>query len=288
MHTEHPGAVTIAEESTAWPLVSRPPYLGGLGFSFKWNMGWMHDTLGYFTHEPIHRKYHQNDLTFAMVYQHTENFILPLSHDEVVHGKRSLLGRMPGDDWQQFANLRALLAYQWLFPGKKLLFMGCEIGQRSEWNPNSEVDWGLLEQGLYHAGLKRFVQDLNQLYQSSPALWQADYDPEGFFWVDTSDHESSVLSFVRQTPGGGQRLLAILNLTPVVRYHYRIGLPQGGAWQEVLNSDAEIYGGSNQGNWGGVTAQARRAHRQPFSAEFTLPPLSVILFRQEVSSPVAA
>ncbi|MCX6905519.1 MAG: 1,4-alpha-glucan branching protein GlgB, partial [Verrucomicrobia bacterium] len=281
VHTEHPGAVTIAEESTAWPLVSRPPYLGGLGFSFKWNMGWMHDTLRYFSLDPVYRKYHQNDLTFAMIYHHNENFLLPLSHDEVVHGKRSLLGRMPGDDWQQFANLRALLAYQWLFPGKKLLFMGCEIGQRSEWNPNSEVDWGLLEQGPYHAGLKRFVQDLNQLYQSSPALWQADYDPEGFFWVDTSDHESSVLSFVRQTPDGGQRLLAILNLTPVVRYRYRIGLPQGGAWQEVLNSDSEIYGGSNQGNWGGVTAQSRRAHRQPFSAEFTLPPLSVILFRQE-------
>jgi 1,4-alpha-glucan branching enzyme len=283
VHTEHAGAMTLAEESTAWPLVSRPPYLGGLGFSFKWNMGWMHDTLRYFTLDPVYRKYHQNDLTFAMLYHHNENFLLPLSHDEVVHGKRSLIGRMPGDDWRQFANLRALLAYQWLFPGKKLLFMGGEIGQRNEWNPNSEIDWGLLEQGPYHCGLQRFVMDLNALYCATPALWQSDYDPEGFRWVDCSDHESSVLSFVRQTREGRQSVLVILNLTPVVRSRYRVGLPRDGFWNEVLNSDAEVYGGSNQGNSGGVQAEALQAHHQPYSAEFTLPPLSVIVFRRETA-----
>ena len=178
-HTEFPGVMTIAEESTAWPQVTRPPYLGGLGFSFKWNMGWMHDTLGYFSRDPVHRKYHQNDLTFAMLYHHHENFILPLSHDEVVHGKGSLLGRMPGDDWQRFANLRALLGYQWLFPGKKLLFMGGEFGQSGEWNANGELDWWLLEAGPYHRGLQRFVEDLNKLYLAEPALWQADYDTDG-------------------------------------------------------------------------------------------------------------
>jgi len=277
-HTEHPGVVTIAEESTAWPLVTRPPYLGGLGFSFKWNMGWMHDTLGYFMRDSIHRKYHQNDLTFAMLYHHHENFILPLSHDEVVHGKGSLRQRMPGDDWQAFANLRALLAYQWLFPGKKLLFMGGEFGQSSEWNANAEVDWWLLDAGRYHRGAQQFVQDLNKVYRAEPALWESDYDQEGFFWVDCSDQESSVLSFVRQNKDQTSRLLVILNLTPVLRTRYRLGLPEGGFWREVLNSDAEIYGGSNQGNWGGVTARDYQAHNQPFSAEFTLPPLGVIAF----------
>ncbi len=281
VHTEHAGAVTIAEESTAWPLVSRPPYLGGLGYSFKWNMGWMHDTLHYFSRDPVYRKYHQNDLTFAMLYHHNENFLLPLSHDEVVHGKRSLIGRMPGDDWRQFANLRALLAYQWLFPGKKLLFMGGELGQRNEWDPNGSIDWGLLDQGPYHRGLQHFVQDLNRLYQTEPALWQSDFEVEGFFWVDCSDHESSVLSFVRQTRDGSRRALAVLNLTPVVRYRYRVGLPQDGFWREVLNSDAEVYGGSNQGNLGGVAAEAYRVHGQPFSGEFTLPPLSVTVFVRE-------
>src|SRR5437588_1214846 len=189
VHTEHQGVVTIAEESTAWPLVTRPPYLGGLGFSFKWNMGWMHDTLGYFSRDPVYRKYHKNDLTFAMLYHHHENFILPLSHDEVVHGKGSLLGRMPGDDWQKFANLRTLLGYQWFFPGKQLLFMGGEFGQRNEWSANSELDWWLLGQGPYHRGLQRFVEDLNRFYRSEPALWEGDYEMEGFFWVDCSDQE---------------------------------------------------------------------------------------------------
>ncbi len=199
-HTEFPGVVTIAEESTAWPLVTRPPYLGGLGFSFKWNMGWMHDTLGYFRRDSIYRKYHQNDLTFAMLYHHHENFILPLSHDEVVHGKGSLLGRMPGDDWQRFANLRALLAYQWLFPGKKLLFMGGEIGQSAEWNENGQLDWWLLDAGPYHRGLQKFVEDLNRLYAASPGLWQGDYDHGGFSWIDCADRENSVLSFSARPP----------------------------------------------------------------------------------------
>jgi 1,4-alpha-glucan branching enzyme len=279
VHTEYPGTLTVAEESTAWPLVTRPPYLGGLGFSFKWNMGWMHDTLQYFSRDPIYRKYHQNDLTFAMLYHHHENFILPLSHDEVVHGKGSLIGRMPGDDWQAFANLRVLLGYQWLFPGKKLLFMGCELGQRAEWSANGELDWWLLEQGPFHLGLQRFIQDLNQLYRSEPALWQGDYDLDGFAWIDCSDHESSVLSFVRQSSESARRVAVILNLTPAPRLRYRIGLPVAGVWQEALNSDAQVYGGSNMGNLGGVTTEDYKVHNQPFSAAFTLPPLSILAFR---------
>ncbi len=281
VHTECPGVITIAEESTAWPQVTRPPYLGGLGFTLKWNMGWMHDTLGYFKREPVHRRYHQNDLTFAMLYHFHENFILPLSHDEVVHGKGSLRTRMPGDDWQGFANLRALLAYQWLFPGKKLLFMGGELGQRAEWNENSQLDWPLLESGPFHRGTQRFVEDLNRLYQREPALWETDYDYEGFFWVDCSNAEQSVLSFVRQSRCGQSRVLVVMNLTPMPREKYRIGLPCGGHWSEVLNSDAEIYAGSNVGNLGGVTADDYQVHGQPFSAELTLPPLSVVAFRAD-------
>jgi len=201
--TEHPGVITVAEESTAWPQVTRPPYLGGLGFSFKWNMGWMHDTLSYFSREPVHRKYHQSDLTFAMLYHYHENFILPFSHDEVVHGKGSLARKMPGDDWQRFANLRAMLAYQWMFPGKKLLMMGCEFGQSSEWNANTSIDWGLLTQRPYHAGLQRLVGDLNQFYRSEPGLYEADYEHAGFFWIDCGDAEHSVLSFIRQRQDGG-------------------------------------------------------------------------------------
>ena len=278
-HTQFPGVMTIAEESTAWPQVTRPPYLGGLGFSFKWNMGWMHDTLGYFKREPVHRQYHQNDLTFAMLYHHNENFVLPLSHDEVVHGKGSLLTRMPGDDWQKFANLRVLLAYQWLFPGKKLLFMGGEIGQRAEWNENAQLDWWLLAAGPFHAGLQTFVADLNRLYQKSPALWQADYDASGFQWIDCSDRQNSVLSFLRQTSDGRGHTVVILNLTPVARPEYRVGVPCAGQWQEVLNSDAGIYGGSNTGNAGGVLATSVPLHGQFHSAPFFLPPLSVVVFQ---------
>ena len=281
VHTEHPGVLTIAEESTAWPLVTRPPYLGGLGFSLKWNMGWMHDTLGYFQHDPIHRQYHQHDLTFAMLYHHNENFVLPLSHDEIVYGKGSLVNKMPGDEWQQFANLRALLGYQWTFPGKKLLIMGSEFGQRNEWNANAELDWSLLAAGPYHAGTQRFVADLNRLYQEHPALWQGDYDHAGFQWIDCSDIHQSILSFARQNHDRTNQLIVILNLTPAPRYNYRIGLPAGGYWREILNSDATIYAGSGVGNLGGVTAQAERCHNQPFSAEFTLPPLSVTVFQAE-------
>ncbi len=279
VHTAFPGVMTIAEESTAWPQVTRPPYLGGLGFSFKWNMGWMHDTLEYFNRDPVHRKYHQNDLTFAMIYHHHENFILPLSHDEVVHGKRSLLGRMPGDDWRRFANLRVLLGYQWLFPGKKLLFMGCEIGQSGEWNANGEVEWWLLQAGPYHAGVQKFVADLNQLYRAEPGLWQADFDLDGFSWIDASDNLNSVISFVRRDAERVSEVVVILNLTPVTRHHYRIGLPRPGQWLEVLNSDAAVYAGSNVGNLGGVLSEDLDWHNQSYSAEFTLPPMSIMAFR---------
>jgi 1,4-alpha-glucan branching enzyme len=280
-HTEHPGVVTIAEESTAWPLVTRPPYLGGLGFSFKWNMGWMHDTLGYFGRDPVYRKYHQNDLTFAMLYHYNENFVLPLSHDEVVHGKSSLIGRMPGDDWQKFANLRALLGYQWTFPGKPLLFMGCEFGQRAEWNANASLDWHLLDQGPFHRGLQRFVEDLNRLYVAEEALYESDYDTGGFYWIDCADQRNSVFAFARQNREQTSALVIILNLTPLMRTNYRVGLPRPGHWRELLNSDAAIYGGGNRGNLGGVMADDYNVHNQSYSAEFTLPPLSVLVFRPE-------
>jgi 1,4-alpha-glucan branching enzyme len=277
-HVEFPGIMTIAEESTAWPQVTRPPYIGGLGFSFKWNMGWMHDTLDYFSRDPIHRKFHQNDLTFAMLYHFHENFILPLSHDEVVHGKGSLLRRMPGDDWQKFANLRTLLGYQWLFPGKKLLFMGCEFGQSNEWNANSQLDWWLLDAGPYHRGLQKFIEDLNKLYTTTPSLWQADYDYSGFYWIDCNDSENSVLSFVRQKNDGSDPVAVIMNLTPVPRANYRIGLPRPGKWREVLNSDAGIYSGGNTGNWGQIFAHEHKWHNQNHSAEVYLPPMSIIAF----------
>jgi 1,4-alpha-glucan branching enzyme len=280
VHTAHPGVLTIAEESTSWPQVTRPPDAGGLGFSFKWDMGWMHDTLGYFKREPIHRQFHQNDLTFAMLYNAHENYVMPLSHDEVVHGKRSLLGRMPGDDWQAFANLRALFGYQWTFPGKKLLFMGGEIGQRAEWNENGQLDWHLLGEGIFHAGLQRFVEDLNKLYRAEPALWEGDLGAEGFRWIDCSDRAKSVFSYARATRDSSRQVIVLLNLTPVPRSGYRIGLPTGGYWEEVLNSNAAIYGGSNQGNPGGVQAVPAPLHNQPCSGEFNLPPLSVSVFRR--------
>jgi len=242
-------------------------------------MGWMHDTLGYFQRDPIYRRYHQNELTFAMLYHYHENFVLPLSHDEVVHGKRSLLGRMPGDDWQAFANLRALLGYQWTFPGKQLLFMGGEFGQRHEWNADTQLDWWLLEAGPYHRGLQRFVQDLNRLYRAEPALWERDYDFDGFFWIDCSDHDHSVLSYIRRNQDQSSLLLVVLNLTPVARHGYRIGLPLPGFWREVLNSDSAYYGGSNLGNLGGLQAEPVPMHNQLYSAQFLLPPLSVVVFK---------
>ncbi|HEX3626890.1 MAG TPA: 1,4-alpha-glucan branching protein GlgB [Verrucomicrobiae bacterium] len=278
LHVEYPGIMTIAEESTAWPQVTRPPYIGGLGFSFKWNMGWMHDTLDYFSRDPVHRKFHQNDLTFAMLYHHHENFILPLSHDEVVHGKGSLLHRMPGDDWQKFANLRTLLGYQWFFPGKKLLFMGCEFGQSNEWNENGQLDWWLLEAGPFHIGLQKFIEDLNAIYLARPSLWEADYEYSGFYWIDCADNENSVLSFIRQKNDATEPMAVILNLTPVPRPSYRIGLPRPGRWREILNSDAGIYGGGNKGNWGEVQAHEHKWHNQNYSAEIFLPPMSITVF----------
>ncbi len=284
--TQHPGVVTIAEESTAWPMVSRPPWLGGLGFNLKWNMGWMHDTLGYFQRDPVHRRFHQNDLTFAMLYHFHENFVLPLSHDEVVHGKGSLRRKMPGDDWQGFANLRALFGYQWLFPGKKLLFMGDEFGQGNEWSENAGLDWWLLDAGPYHRGLQQWVSDLNALYRREPALWLGDYERDGFWWVDCGDHENSVLSFIRHAAVPDARtasthVLVVMNLTPVTRSNYRIGLPLPGRWKELLNSDAALYGGSDVGNPYGVTAEDYGIHNQRYSALFTLPPLSISVFGTE-------
>ncbi|MEJ5238360.1 1,4-alpha-glucan branching protein GlgB [Limisphaera sp. VF-2] len=281
VHTHFPGVLTIAEESTAWPMVTRPPHLGGLGFHFKWNMGWMHDTLRYFRRDPIYRKYHQNELTFAMLYHHHENFILPLSHDEVVHGKGSLWGKMPGDDWQRAANLRALLAYQWLFPGKQLLFMGGEFGQRTEWDANAELPWDLVDREPLHQGLQRLVADLNQLYRAEPALWEGDHDPAGFQWIDCSDHEQSVLSFIRRALRPAPECVVILNLTPVPRHGYRVGLPRGGAWRERLNTDSAHYGGSNLGNGGRVHAEPVPWHGQGWSAALTLPPLAVLVLQPE-------
>jgi 1,4-alpha-glucan branching enzyme len=278
-----PDVQMIAEESTAWTGVSRPIYLGGLGFGLKWDMGWMHDTLEYFKHEPVHRKYHHNQLTFRMIYAFTENFVLSLSHDEVVHGKGSLLTRMPGDDWQKFANLRLLLAYQWTLPGKKLLFMGCEFGQWNEWNHDTSLDWHLLQHPP-HQGISRFVQDLNRLYQSEPALHQLDLDPAGFEWIDASDYEQSVLVYLRKGKRKEDVLLVVGNFTPVLRQNYRVGVPQGGIWKEVLNSDAADYGGSGAGNLGGVEAAPIRSHGKRHALNLTLPPLALMVFKPERSS----
>jgi len=282
VYAEHPGALVIAEESTAWPAVSRPTYLGGLGFGFKWNMGWMHDTLEYFARDPLYRRYHQNELTFGLLYAWSENFVLPLSHDEVVHGKRALLSKMPGDRWQQFANLRALFGWMWAHPGKKLVFMGSELAEDREWSHERSVDWGLQAQPS-HAGMQSLVEDLNRLYRERPALWERDGTGEGFRWIDASDNDNSVLSFLRfgvAGPGGAAGsppiLACVANLTPVPHVGYRVGLPLAGRWREVLNTDAECYGGSGMGNAGEVTAGATPWHGLPASADLTLPPLGVI------------
>jgi 1,4-alpha-glucan branching enzyme len=278
VYAEHPGVVTIGEESTAWPMVSRPTYVGGLGFGFKWDMGWMHDTLAYMGREPIHRKYHHDKLTFRMLYAFSENFVLPLSHDEVVHGKGSLLGRMPGDDWQRFANLRLLLGYQYLQPGKKLLFMGGDFGQWREWNHDTSLDWHLLEHPA-HRGLQRWVRDLNTLYRGEPALHVDDCAPEGFEWIDCNDTENSVVSFLRRGGPSDPVLVAVCNFTPVPRQNHRVGVPHGGYWQEVLNGDAPLYGGSGQGNIGGVAAAPIPVHGRSHSLTITLPPLAVVVFK---------
>jgi len=278
VYARHPDVQTVAEESTAWPMVSRPTYVGGLGFGMKWDMGWMHDTLRYMRKDPIHRKYHHNDLTFRMLYAWHENFVLPLSHDEVVHGKGSLLGMMPGDEWQKFANLRALFGYMFTEPGKKLLFMGGEIGQWSEWDHDRSVDWHLLAFPL-HAGVQRWVRDLNRLYREEPALHELDFQPEGFEWIDCNDSDSSVICFLRKPRTGGDLVLVVCHFTPVVRYGYRVGAPRGGFWREVLNSDALEYGGSGQGNAGGLEAEPVPHHGRPYSLSLTLPPLATVIFR---------
>jgi len=278
VHGYHPGVLTIAEESTAWPMVSRPTYLGGLGFSMKWNMGWMHDTLEYFSKDPIFRKYHTNDLTFSFLYAFTENFILPFSHDEVVHGKRSMLDKMPGDMWQKFANLRALYGYMYGHPGKKLLFMGSEFGQWREWNFDESLDWHLLEYDS-HKGLQRFVIDLNRIYKSEPALYELDFDWHGFEWIDFHDSDNSIISFIRRAKNPDDFLVFVFNLTPVPRFSYRIGVPRAGFYKEILNSDSKFYWGSNLGNGGGVSADDTPAHERPFSLNLTLPPLSVLIFK---------
>jgi 1,4-alpha-glucan branching enzyme len=279
-YTAHPGVQTFAEESTAWPMVSRPTYLGGLGFGLKWDMGWMHDTLAYFERDSIHRRHHHHELTFRGLYAFTENYVLPLSHDEVVHGKRSLLSKMPGNDWQRRANLRALYGYMYALPGKKLLFMGAELGQWREWNHDASLDWHLLDDPA-HDGLRRWVADLNRVYRDRPALHELDCDPEGFEWVHTSDSDSSVLAFLRRSRDGSEVALAVMNLTPVARPNYRLGAPRPGFWREVANSDALDYGGSGAGNMGGVESTAEPAHGREDSLVLTLPPLSCVILAHE-------
>jgi len=275
-----PGTVTIAEESTAFPGVSRPVYLGGLGFTMKWNMGWMHDMFAYFSCDPIYRKFHHKNITFSLLYAFSENFVLPVSHDEVVHGKRNLIAKMPGDEWQRFANVRAFLAYMFAHPGKKLLFMGCELGQYEEWNCEAELRWELLEFD-YHRKLQAFVRDLNRLYRKEPALYEVDFHHSGFEWVDFSDVDSSVIAFLRRARDPKNFLLFCCNFTPVPRTGYRFGVPERGFYREVFNSDSSLYGGSNLGNAGGVRSEPVEAHGRPHSISVTLPPLAVIVFRCE-------
>ena len=284
VYQKFPYAFTIAEESTAWPMVSRPVYTGGLGFGFKWNMGWMHDTLYYFSLDPIHRKYHHNCLTFSLLYAFSENFVLPLSHDEVVYGKRSLLSKMPGDMWQKFANLRLLLTYMYCHPGKKLLFMGGEFGQLSEWNYDSELDWYLLEREE-HRKTKKFISDLNTIYKKEAALFEIDFSPEGFEWIDFSDYESSIISFIRKGKKVNDFLVCVFNFTPVPRYNYRVGVPMKVCYKEIFNSDSEFYGGSNMGNLGMVKAEDIPCHHMPFSINLTLPPLAGIILKPPFSAP---
>jgi 1,4-alpha-glucan branching enzyme len=279
VYRRFPDVQTFAEESTAWPMVSRPTYVGGLGFGLKWDMGWMHDTLKYMALEPIHRKYHHNNLTFRMLYAFGENFVLPLSHDEVVHGKGSLLGKMPGDDWQKFANLRLLFGYMYAQPGKKLLFMGGEFGQWREWDHDTSIDWHLLDHPP-HRGLQRWVRDLNTAYRGEPALHEYDCEPRGFEWIDANDSEASVISLLRKGRSPDDDVLVVCNFTPVTRYNYKVGVPRGGRWDEILNSDAPLYGGSGQGNFGGVTAAPVAHHGRPYLLTITVPPLGMVAFRR--------
>ena len=279
---DFPDTRVIAEESTSWPQVSRPVYAGGLGFAMKWNMGWMHDTLDYMAHDPIHRRYHHNELTFSIWYAFTENFTLPLSHDEVVYGKKSLIAKMPGDRWQQFANLRLLFGWMWAHPGKKLVFMGGEFGQWREWNHDRALDWDLAA-APDHGGLQRWVADLNRAYRAQPALHQRDFVREGFEWVDGNDYENSVLTFLRW-PDEGRPILVACNFTPVVREGYRVGVPLAGGWTEVINSDAQVYGGSGVGNMGRVEAEEHAWHGRSHSLSLRLPPLGIVMFTPEAAS----
>ena len=294
LYGSFPGIQTIAEESTAWPAVTKPKYCGGLGFGMKWNMGWMHDTLNYFSKDPVYRKFHQNDLTFASWYAFFENFLLPLSHDEVVYGKKSLLEKMPGDSWQQFANLRLLLGYMYSFPGKKLLFMGNEFAQRKEWDHESFLDWSELKYEP-HCGIQQLVADLNKIYFNEVALYATDFKPENFEWIDASDTRQSIILFLRKTvflqssgtepESGGSKVESIVvvacNFTPTPRYKYRIGVPCSGDWIEILNSDAHAYGGSGQGNFGKIIASKKSTHGRPFTISVTLPPLAVLYFKKD-------
>jgi len=280
VYHEKPEVQTIAEESTAWPMVSRPTYAGGLGFGLKWDMGWMHDTLVYITRDPIYRSFHQNDLTFRMVYAFTENFVLPLSHDEVVYGKASLLSKMPGDDWQKFASLRLLLGYMYAQPGKKLIFMGGEFGQRREWSHEESLEWHLL-QYLPHAGHQQWVTDLNLFYREQPALYQIDFDPTGFEWIDTADSQHSIISFIRKGRSPDDMIAVVCNFTPETHFNYDVGVPLAGSWKEMLNSDAPKYGGSGKGNHNPLTTSNQGKHSRPYSLTLTIPPLAVIFLKRE-------
>ncbi len=277
-YKEYPGVQTYAEESTAWPMVSKPIYLGGLGFGLKWDMGWMHDTLQYFAHDPIHRKFHHNLLTFRSLYGFTENFVLPLSHDEVVHGKGSLIGKMPGDEWQRFANLRLLFGYMFAQAGKKLLFMGDEFGQVREWTHDSSLEWDVLRYPV-HYGLQNWVEQLNRLYRQEPALHEFDTDPKGFEWIDCNDSAASTISLLRKGSSPKDVVVVACNFTPIPRIDYRLGVPTGGYWRELLNSDAKEYGGSGVGNAGGVEAEKQPVHGRPYSVKLTLPPLAALFLK---------
>jgi 1,4-alpha-glucan branching enzyme len=282
VYERFPDVQTIAEESTAWPMVSRPTYTGGLGFGMKWDMGWMHDTLEYMSEDPVHRKFHHDRLTFRGIYAFNENFVLPLSHDEVVHGKGSLLEKMPGDDWQKFANLRLLFAYMYAQPGKKLLFMGAEFAQRAEWAHDQSLDWHLLEHDS-HSGMRRLVRDLNHVYRAQPAMHRHDFDPAGFEWIDTHDSEQSVLSFLRWDEDRQDVVACVFNFTPVPRHNYRIGVPFKGSWKELVNTDASQYWGSNMGNFGAVEAAPIAYHGHSQSLMLTLPPLGALYLRPDVA-----
>ena len=284
VYEAYPDVQVIAEESTSWPMVSRPTYIGGLGFGMKWDMGWMHDTLRYFALDSVHRKFHHNDLTFRMMYAFSENFLLPLSHDEVVHGKGSLIRKMPGDEWRRFANLRLLYAHMYSQPAKKLMFMGCEFGQFREWNHDAALDWDELEK-IPNATLQRWVEDLNKAYRDIPALHELDMSPDGFEWIDCCDTENSIVVLMRKSSSQPEQPVVVaLNFTPLPRYNYMVGLPQGGHWAEILNSDSTIYGGSGQGNMGGVDAAPIPLHGRRWSVSLTLPPLGAVFLSPDGES----